>query len=206
MLLVETADCCGGGGAGDSVAALRALLEADIDVPSLVPVVDPLAAATCHQAGYGQIVTVELGHQVDPRWGRPIAISGKVVRLGDGRFTYTGGIWKGQHGNMGPSVVLQVGQVQVMLATHPTYDWADEQFRSLHLDVTKAKFVVVKNPMNYRLGFEGTYRAAYILDTLGPTPAIVDHLGYQKLCRPYFPIDRDIVDLKPIIYRRPAPG
>lgn len=206
VLLVETADCCGGGAAGDSVAALRALLEANIDIPSVAPVVDPRAAAACHQAGYGQTLTVELGHHVDPRWGRPIALSGKVARLGDGRFTYTGGIWKGQQGNMGPSAVLQVGQVKVMIATHPTYDWADEQFRSLDLNVTNAKFVVVKNPMNYRLGFEGTYPAAYILDTPGPTPAVVDHLEYQKLFRPYFPIDCDIAELKPIIYQRPAKG
>ena len=44
VLLVETADCCGGGAAGDSVASLRALLDARLNETALVPVVDPEAA------------------------------------------------------------------------------------------------------------------------------------------------------------------
>ena len=44
VLLVETADCCGGGAAGDSVASLKALLGAVLPGPALVPVVDPAAA------------------------------------------------------------------------------------------------------------------------------------------------------------------
>ena len=39
-----------------------------------------------------------------------------------------------------------------------------------------AKFVVVKNPMNYRLGYAGVFKEAYILDTPGPTPAVLHHV------------------------------
>ena len=69
VLLVEAADCCGGGAAGDSVATLTALLDAKVTVPSLVPVADPEAAAACHRTGVGQEVTVALGHRLDSRWG-----------------------------------------------------------------------------------------------------------------------------------------
>ena len=200
VLLVETADCCGGGAAGDSVAALRTLLEIGLDAPSLAPVVDPRAAEACHHAGIGARVELELGHQLDPRWGRPIKIAGEVTRLSDGRFTYSGGIWQGQHGEMGPSAVLRVGAIQILIATHATYDWADEQFRSFGLDARQAKFVVVKNPMNYRLGYEGISRAAYILDTPGPTPAVVDRLAYRNMQRPYFPVDRQIASFEPVVY------
>ena len=41
VLLVETADCCGGGAAGDSAASLKALLGAALPGPALVPVVGP---------------------------------------------------------------------------------------------------------------------------------------------------------------------
>ena len=206
VLLVETADCCGGGAAGDSVAALRALLASGVEAPALAPVVDPRAAEACHRAGVGGRVEIELGHQLDPRWGQPIKVSGEVVRLSEGRFTYSGGIWEGQQGEMGQSAVLRVGQIQILITTHATYDWADEQFRSLSLDARQAKFVVVKNPMNYRLGYEGVARAAYILDTPGPTPAVVDRLAYRHLQRPYFPADREIAAFEPIIYRSRAGG
>ena len=44
VILVETADCCGGGAAGDSVATLQALLDAGVEQLSFVPVVDAEAA------------------------------------------------------------------------------------------------------------------------------------------------------------------
>jgi microcystin degradation protein MlrC len=201
VLLVETADCCGGGAAGDSVATLKELLRADLPGTALVPVVDPEAAAQCHQAGTGAVVTLQLGHKLDPRWGKPVHMTGNVAWLGDGHFRYTGGIWEGQEGRMGPSAVLESGRVQVLIATHPTYDWADEQFRCAGLDARAAKFVVAKNPMNHRLGYAGIYRERFILDSPGPTPAVLHHVKYRHLQRPYYPADRDIPGLMPRVLR-----
>ena len=45
---------------------------------------------------------------------------------------------------MGPSAVLTIGAIQVLVATHGTYDWADEQFRSMDMHPPDAKFIVVK--------------------------------------------------------------
>lgn len=201
VLLAETADCCGGGAAGDSVATLKALLAADLSVPALVPVVDPAAAALCHKTGTGKEVTLSLGHKLDPRWGKPIDLTARIVRLTDGIFRYTGGIWVGQEAHMGPSAVLQTGTVQVLVTTHGTYDWADEQFRSAGLDTRSAKFVVVKNPMNHRLAYADNHKAAFILDTPGPTPAVMHKVNYRNLRRPYYPADKDIPNLRPTTYR-----
>ena len=199
VLLVEAADCCGGGAAGDSVVTLTALLDAKVTVPSLVPVADPEAAAACHHAGVGQEVTIALGHRLDPRWGKPVAVTGTVTRLSDGRFRYIGGIWDSVEGNMGPSAVLTIGAIQVLIATHGTYDWADEQFRSMEMHPPDAKFIVVKNPMNYRLAYGEIAKAAFILDTPGATPVTCRHLPYKYLKRPYFPLDTEIPRLTPTI-------
>ena len=201
VLLVEAADTCGGGATGDSAASLKALLDAEVKELSLVPVVDPEAARRCHEAGQGKEIRVELGHKLDPKWGQPVAVKGVVERLSDGRFLYSGGIWGSQWGEMGPSAVLQIGKVQVLVATYPTYEWADEQFRSMKMDTSAAKFIVVKNPMNYRLTYVGIAKKVFILDTPGPTPAILDHLQFQRLKRPYFPADKDIPNLTPAILR-----
>ncbi len=200
VLLVETADCAGGGAVGDSVHTLRALIEAGGQAPYLAPVVDPQAAALCHQQGLGAEVTSELGFRVDPRWGRPITVTGHVERLSDGRFRYRGGVWAGQEGEMGPSAVLRVGAGRILITTHATYDWADEQFASMGMDTREAKYVVVKNPMNYRLGYGEAARAAFILDTPGPTPATLRHVHYTQVQRPYFPADQDIPGLMPTLW------
>lgn len=204
VLLVETADCCGGGAAGDSAASLKALLGAALPGPALVPVVDPAAARACHDAGTGSTVTVAVGHRLDPQWGQPVTVTGRVLRLSDGRFHYRGGIWDGVEGDMGTTAVLEVrslggAAVCILLATHATYDWADEQFRCVDLDPATAKFIVAKNPMNYHLAYSPIAAATYILDTPGPTPATVRNVSFRNLQRPWFPADPDIPNLRPTL-------
>ena len=206
MVLVETSDCCGGGGAGDSVATLKALIQAGADRPALVPVVDPEAAAACHRAGTGQEVTTPLGHRQDPRWGDPISVTGRVARLSEGRFRYTGGIWDGLESDMGPSAVLEIGAIQVLVTTHGTYDWMDEQFRAAHLNPSAAFFIVAKNPMNYRQAYGDIARSVFILDTPGPTPPTLRHVCFDRLERPYFPLDEDIPGLEPTILQSRRSG
>ena len=206
ILLLETADSVGGGAAGDSVATLRALLESDVPSPALVPVVDPEAAARCHQAGAGSEIDLTLGHKVDPRWGRTIMVTGRVERLTDGKFVYSGGIWGGLVTDMGPSVRLRIGTVEVLICTYPTYDWADEQYRSVGMDTRNAKFIVVKNPMNYRVGYEGKFTEAFVLDTPGPTPAILRHVRFTELEDPYFPAQEEIPGLRPVVLRHGRSG
>lgn len=199
VLLVETSDCCGGGAAGDAVAALKALIEARVTLPAVLPVVDPQAAETCRRAGPGQQVTLPLGHGVDPQWGSPVVLTGIVRRVGDVRFRYQGGIWEGRLGNMGPSAVLEVGSLSILIATHGTYEWADEQFQAMGLNAREAKFVVAKNPMNYRTSYVGISKAAFILDTPGPTPPTLRHVRFRNLKRPFYPADEDIPGLVPTI-------
>ena len=193
IVLVETADCCGGGAAGDSVATLSALLAAQrgerLPPQVLVPVVDPEAARACYAAGVGGRPTTSLGHKLDRRWGEPISVTGEVAGLGDGRFVYRGGIFDGVAGDMGPSALLRIGAVTVLISSRGSYDWRDEQWAAMGVDPRESRYVVVKNPMNYRQVYGEVARAVYVLDTPGPTPATVRNLRYARLQRPYFPRD-----------------
>ena len=200
VILVETADCCGGGAAGDSAATLRCLLEIEIQQPSLVPLVDPAAAQACHQAGIGAELTLNLGHSIDPGWGKPVTVTGKVHSISDGTFTYRGGIWEGQQGRMGPAARFDAGPIQIALASHATYEWCGEQFELLGMQPRTARFVVAKNPMNYKLAYGSFCRAAFILDTPGPTPATLRHVRHRHRRRPYFPADQQIPGLQPMVY------
>ena len=199
VLLLETADCCGGGAAGDSIATLSALIASGVDELSFFPVVDPEAAARCHEAGVGAELTVDIGHKLDPRWGDTHSFEGHVEKLHDGRFTYTGGQWEGLHADMGPSAILSVGAVRILITSLASYDWSDEQFRALDLDPTLAKFIVAKNPMNYRQAYGDIAKAVFVLDTPGPTPATLKNVNFAKLQRPYFPADLDIPGLEPTV-------
>ncbi|MCY3951265.1 MAG: MlrC C-terminal domain-containing protein, partial [bacterium] len=162
------------------------------------PVVDPEAAAQCHMAGVGAEVTLRLGHQLDPRWGDPMSITGTVEVLTDGRFVYEGGIWEGVVGEMGPTAVLRSGGLQIVIASHPTYEWTGEQYTSVGVDAYSPKFAVAKNPMNYRMAYPDA--PVIVIDSPGPTPASVRSLPFERMQRPFFPLDEDIAGIGPTVF------
>ena len=189
VLLVETADCCGGGASGDSVHTLRALLAEAPEQAAIVPVVDPGAAQVAHSAGLGQAIRLRLGHQLDPQWGDPVEVEGVVTKLSDGTFVYRGGIWDGRAGDMGPTAVVAVGPIQIVISGNATYDWMTEQYDLLDLSPADCKFVVAKNPMNYQQAYAGMMKAVYVLDTPGPTPANTNALPYTAMSSGWFPAE-----------------
>lgn len=201
IALIETSDCCGGGAAGDSVATLKALLAADLSEAAYVPVVDPDAAAACHAAGVGASVDLQLGHRLDERWGTPLMLNVTVMQVHDGQFTYEGGIYDGVIGEMGPSALVSSGPIHILITSHGTYDWRDEQMRAVGLKPAQFKFVVVKNPMNYRIIYSDLAAGIFILDTPGPTPPSIRHVQFEKLERPYFPADEQIESPVTVISR-----
>jgi microcystin degradation protein MlrC len=200
VVLVETADCAGGGAAGDSVATLRAVLAIEDPPATLAPVVDPVAAAACHEAGVGACLQVRLGHGMDPQWGTPLQVDVVVQSLHDGRFRYAGGIWDDVVGEMGATAVVAIGKVRVLITSHATYDWADEQWQAVGIDPRQTKFVIAKNPMNFHNVYDEVARGVFILDTPGPTPATIRQHPLQHMRRPYFPADDDISDLEPTVW------
>ena len=195
VLLVDTADCQGGGATGDSIATLQALLAAHVGERSFAMVVDPEAVQSAQQAGIGGEISTMLGNRVDRSRGEPLSIRGKVRVLSDGKFQYSGGLLGGVWATMGPSAVLAIGPIEVLAHSNPTYEYADEQYRSVGLDPRTAKFVTVKNPMNYQLTYQSLAKAAYILATPGPTTPNLRSLHFTRLTRPCFPMDEDIPGL-----------
>jgi microcystin degradation protein MlrC len=118
VLLLDTADTTGGGAFGDGIGLVKGLLEAEVTEPSFAMVVDPKAADACTRAGVGPELTLDLGHNLDSAWGKPIQVTGRVVRLSDGRFQYTGGILGRRWATMGESAVFQVGNLQILIQTN----------------------------------------------------------------------------------------
>ena len=190
ILLVETADACGGGAAGDSVITLKDLLDFAPNSKSLVHVVDPEAVRQCLKYNPGEKIKILLGHQVDKQWGEPIEVNVQVEKITDGKFMYNGGIWDGAIGEMGPSVLISINSTNVLISSFGTYEWNCEQFLSFDLDLKNYKFIVVKNPMNFKNTFS-YIENIYVLDTQGPTPPTCKNIKFKKMFE-YFPKKLDL--------------
>jgi microcystin degradation protein MlrC len=199
VLLLDSADTTGGGAAGDGIGLVRGLLEARVMEPSLATVVDAAAARACHRAGVGADAELVVGHAHDPSWGTPLTLRGRVERLSEGRFRYGGGILGGVEVSMGPSAVLAIGAIRLLVMSVPTYEWGDDQYRAVGLEPARAKFVGVKNMMNFRFAYAGVMKAYFVLDLPGPTPPDMRLLPFQRITRPVFPLDRGLADPRLVV-------
>ncbi len=189
VLLLDTADTTGGGAAGDSIAMVKGLIEGNASEPAIAMVIDPEAATACHRANVGDSFTLDIGHKIDRRWGKPLRVTATLVRKSDGQFRYSGGVFGGTTSCMGPSAVLKIGSIHLLVMSYPTYDWAYEQYESVGLDPRAAKFVGVKNMMNFRRGYADIMKAFFVCALPGPTPIDYRTLPYQRVRRPIYPLD-----------------
>jgi len=90
---------------------------------------------------------------------------------------------------MGPSAVLQIGSIELLVQSLPTYDWKDEQYRSVGMRPETAKFVGAKNMMNFRNAYGAIMKGHFVLDLPGPTAPDTRSLPFTRARRPWFPLD-----------------
>lgn len=184
VLLADVADCVGGGAPGTSAEAIEALWLHARNARSAAVIAAPAAVARAYQAGAGASVAVEIGER---GYGPVVPVTALVERLLDGRFAYSGGPLGGVEANLGPSAVLRVGNLQILVTTHAAYEYGDEQFRAGGIDIQACDFAVVKNPVNARFAIPNA--AFIVLDTVGPTTPRLAGLPWQRLTRPCFPME-----------------
>ena len=101
------------------------------------------------------------------------------------------------------AVISPVGNpgLRLLLMAVATYDWADEQYVRMGLEVSSAAFICVKNPMNFRLGYMKYFETAAQLegrampvDIPGPTSPFLSALPYKRLARPiWFPDQQEVM-------------
>jgi microcystin degradation protein MlrC len=188
VVLADASDCVGGGASGDSAIALAALLRHAPLAPATIHIADDVTAAAARTAGVGARLRVAIGNRRDPAYGPPLEVEAEVVRLPADGFVYAGGLMRGVRAETGPSAVLRIGAVEVLVTANACYEYADEAFRAAGIDTRAKKFVIVKNPMNYQQAYADA-ASMVILDTPGPTTPNLAALPWQHVDRPLFPVD-----------------
>ncbi len=190
VVLADFADNPGGGGYGDATGLLGAMIAADLQDAAFAMIYDPEAAAICHQAGEGTEVSLKLGGKTDPKFGAPLDVRGTVARLTDGRVVLDGPMAKGLKINMGPSAVLRVGGVDIVVASG-RYQALDRQY-FLHagIDPARKSVIAVKSAQHFRAAFAPIAREIIVVDSGGGlTSNDFRALTYTKVRRPVYPLD-----------------
>lgn len=188
VVISDAPDCVGGGAPGDAPAVLAALLEQATATPSAVLVVDAAAAAAAQRAGTGATLSTTIGASLDARFHPPVAVDAVVESLLDGAFVYSGGVSAGTPGTMGPTAVLRVGELRIVVPTYATYEYGDEQYRAAGIDIRKLRIAVLKNPMNFRTLLDQD-TAWIMVAGPGPTTPSLESIEWKVKHRPFWPCD-----------------
>ena len=173
------------GGAGDVTWTLTEILKRSEFKPedglsliyASIPGPDLIKQAIA--AGVGAHVEGYVGAKVDARFAPPLFISGKVEAI--------------EHGDRDAEVeaVIRVGSVHVIVTQKRKPYHKERDFTRLGLNPRKADIVVVKigylEPELYAM------RADWLLAlTLGGVDQNLERLGYKRIQRPMFPLDKNM--------------
>ncbi|RNB70763.1 hypothetical protein EDM58_23110 [Brevibacillus panacihumi] len=119
----------------------------------------------------------------------PLQVTAYVKSLTDGQFIQSSPMWQGLKVNLGTSARLQVGNVDVIVASVRSQTF-DEQVFLLHgIDVTKYKIVALKSSQHFRAAFQSIAKEILTVDSPGLSTCDFSSFAYKRIARPVFPLD-----------------
>lgn len=187
FIISDSGDNPTAGGAGDVTWTLQRILERKEfksgNGPTLIyaSIPGPGFVKKAVKAGVGEIVTGLAGAAVDSRFAPPLNLSGKItaIRHGD------------KHAKT--EVVVKIGSVYVIVTKKRKPYHKEADFTRLNLNPRETDIVVVK--IGYLVPELYNMRAGWLLAlTPGGVDQDLERLGYKRIKRPMFPLDKNMKD------------
>jgi microcystin degradation protein MlrC len=190
LVVADFTDNPGGGGYGDATAFLKGLVEAGVERVAFHAICDPEAVMAGMRAGVGMQTTIALGGKTDPTLGGgPLNLTGEVTHLSNGKFVAYGPMGGGVERDYGPSMVLRVGGIDIIVITNNGQATDLAQFTSLGIDPSRYTTVCVKSMQHFRAAFEPIAREVILVDTGALCSGSYPPELYKKVRRPVWPLD-----------------
>lgn len=199
IVLTDQADNPGGGPPQDGTIALKAMLENGVTNACVAVMRDPEAVATAIKAGIGNTVTMKIGGKTEPWVGSPLEVTGTVKTITDGNYTPTGPMGQGIERSMGKTVVLSVKGIDVILTEKSQQPTDLALYRSLGLEPTDYKILLVKSCVHYRAAHEPIAKKIIEIDNPGWHGTRLAAFPWTKLKRPVWPIDHEVLGISELM-------
>ncbi|MDP6706850.1 MAG: M81 family metallopeptidase [Alphaproteobacteria bacterium] len=181
FVLADVQDNCGAGATSDTTGLLRAMVELQADRTVIGLMVDPEAAAAAHAAGEGAEVDLSLGGKRFTEGGPPFEGRFQVAKLGDGRVTCTGPMFRGAKVNLGPTALLQIGGVGVVVSSNRMQAADQELFRHVGIEPSEQKILGLKSSVHFRADFQPIAEEVLVVGAPGAFIDQPELLPYQNL-------------------------
>lgn len=196
VILLDHYDNCASGGTMDTTRVLRAILASGLDDVAAFAVHDPAAVLKLVAAGIGAQVTLPIGGWNDlpsvKAKGEPLVVTGRVKLISDGKFRNRGPMERGVLHDMGTSVVLDTGKVDIVLISNHVEPYDIETLMSLGIDPTRKKYLMLKSRVHFRAGFQDLARGIVECEGVGVCTSDYSQLIFKNVRRPIYPLDPDM--------------
>lgn len=193
VILLDHFDNCASGGTMDTTTVFKAVLDAGLEDVAAFGIYDPGAVQKAIAAGIGNRVTLSLGGKTAMPSigvaGSPLEVSGTVKLISMGRFRNRGAMSQGVLKDMGATVVLDTGRVEIVIVSRHTEPSDIESFLSLGIDPQRKKFVLLKSRIHYRAGYAGFAKAIVECTGVGVCTSDYGQLTFKNIRRPIYPLN-----------------
>jgi microcystin degradation protein MlrC len=194
LVIADYADNPGAGAYGDSTALLGALLEAGVRNACFGPMVDGEVAQALHGARTGEHIRVALGGKTDAEFGGgPLALEGELLSISDGQYVGDGPILGGLSRSYGPSAVLLVDGIEILIVTIAKQMLDLQQFKSFGIEPERKHVIALKSMQHFRAAYEPIAGQVIVCDSGALCTLHYERLPYRNVPRPIFPLDQDAV-------------
>lgn len=193
VILLDHYDNAASGGTMDSMTVLGGILDAGLENVAAFAVCDPEAVGQMIEAGVGSRVSVDLGGKTDMPsiglTGSPRNVTGTVRIIADGRYRNEGPALRGVQMDMGSTVVLDTGRVEIVVISRQQEPNDLACLKSVGIDPARKRFLMLKSRVHYGAGFAGL--AKQVIECAGTGVCTSDYstLRFRKVPRPIYPLD-----------------
>ncbi len=195
IVMADIGDNPGGGTPEDGTFVLKALIDEGLTGGVLALIWDPHAVEAASKKGIGNNVKLELGGHTDNLHGEPIHVEARVKLLSDGKFINKGPMGTGSESDMGKTAVLEINGNDVIVTTKRLQPLDLQLYRSLGIEPSEKKFIIVKSSVHYRAAHKPIAKEIIELDTPGLTSPRLAGFDFKNIRRPIFPLDFEMLGI-----------
>jgi microcystin degradation protein MlrC len=193
IVLLDHYDNCASGGTMDTTAVLAEILRQGLADIAVFAIYDLAAVQQAIAAGIGSEVTLSIGGKIKmpaiPAESPPLTVTGKLKTISNGRYRNRGPMARGVQMDMGPTVVLDTGPVEIVLISRHVEPSDLNCLLSLGIDPMQKRFVMLKSRIHWRAGLGTMAKAVVDCAGVGVCTSDYGQLQFKNVRRPIYPLD-----------------
>jgi microcystin degradation protein MlrC len=193
IVLLDHYDNCASGGTMDTTVVLSEILRQGIENVAAFAIYDPEAVQQAIAAGIGSEVSLSICGKIAmpaiPAESQPLIVTGTVKTISNGRYRNRGPMARGVQMDMGPTVVLDTGPVEIVLISRHVEPSDLNCLSSLGIDPMQKRYVMLKSRIHWRAGLGAMAKAVVDCAGVGVCTSDYGQLDFKKVRRPIYPLD-----------------